>query len=305
MKEDATIVFLSKIENKFVDLLEENYMVVSIDQTKGLNSDRDTEKKVETAIRFFPNILSMERYGSYPIYMQLRTNRGECNLKAASFILLFARLGVELGQFKRDERGGLITERANVLEKLASNGYYKKGENFDEEHQQLVDETFLAVMKRLRKSDLFQKEDIRKYNLLHGLCEQNIFAEQRFRYLADWDPKCLAIPDRYGWLPIHCDMHHHYKYICGYQTVFEVGIRHFPTEIGFLFHKEPMYGETPYQLACREYGREEVEKLLDGAGSDDQENNTIKALIYAVTEEKVHLDCVYFLLRREPVILLA
>ena len=72
--------FLSRIERKLVDWLSENYNVRHIDESKGLNCDRDTEKEVELAIRFFPNVLSKKRNGNNLIYWQLRNMRGEYNL---------------------------------------------------------------------------------------------------------------------------------------------------------------------------------------------------------------------------------
>jgi len=45
--------FISKIECKLADWLSENWDVVRIDKSKGLNCDRDTEAEVELAIDSF------------------------------------------------------------------------------------------------------------------------------------------------------------------------------------------------------------------------------------------------------------
>jgi len=73
--------FLRTIGIKLEDLLWENFnsSPISIDATKGLNCDRDTEAEVKVTIRFFPNVLSMTRYDYYHIYVQLRNYEGEDN----------------------------------------------------------------------------------------------------------------------------------------------------------------------------------------------------------------------------------
>ena len=145
--------FLSRIESKLVDWLLENWRVVHIDESKGLNCDRDTEAEVELAIRFFPNLLSKKRMGRYLIFWQLSSLYGECNLKAASFVPLFAKLAIELNQIIEEERGGLICGANNVFVRLAENFR----ERDDEEYQKCVDNVFLAVMKKLRDDGLFKK----------------------------------------------------------------------------------------------------------------------------------------------------
>jgi hypothetical protein len=67
---------------------------------------------------------------------------------------------------------------------------------------------------------------------------------------------------------------------------------------------------TPYQMACEACGRDEVMKvivytLLDYQRSHDSTGpyNLMDALMTAAIEEYIHLDCVYFLLRRQPAVL--
>ena len=271
-KEESPGTFLSKIESRLMELLFENYNVDRLDATKGLNCDRDTEAEVEAAIRSFPNVLSMKRrYRDYPIYAQLKSWRGgHCNLKAVPFIPLLARLGIELSQFEELERGGLIwqerrggvTWHRNVLEELAVSEHNRD----DEEYQRLIDGAFLAVMTGLREINLFKKEDIRKYDLTWHLCREQFFPAQRFRYLIDWDPDCLAKCIMRGSsdlgmggvrsLPIHNAVVFG-KNVGGFRTVFEAEMQYFPTKIGFLFHKDK-FGRTSYQMACNIYGNEQV-----------------------------------------------
>ena len=68
---------------------------------------------------------------------------------------------------------------------------------------------------------------------------------------------------------------------------------------------------TPFQYACRRFfGEEQVIKMIEDtfircySSSDDTPPlNVVDALMTAAIDEGIHLDCVYFLLRRQPDIL--
>lgn len=76
----------------------------------GLDSDRDTQKEVETALRHYPKTLS-ERGGienRFPIQcLQLiadtANNQWVCNPMAVSFVVLFAKLAIEFNSFADEE----------------------------------------------------------------------------------------------------------------------------------------------------------------------------------------------------------
>ena len=124
---------------------------------------------------------------------------------------------------------------------------------------------------------------------------------------------------RGGSLPIHHAANWG-KDISVFRTVFEAGMQYFPTKIGFLFHKDE-HGRTSYQVACKKYGNEQVDKILDGVALNttttttttattatatatrEQHDIVVKTLVFAATEERVHLDGVYIMLRREPSVL--
>jgi len=91
---------------------------------RGLDSTRDTEAEVETALRFFPNLIRRRKEvvwddfeddwidtvdeGEYPIECLLYTlgNNGcHRNLKAIPFIHLFARLAVDFRLMSMKEEG--------------------------------------------------------------------------------------------------------------------------------------------------------------------------------------------------------
>ena len=291
--------FRLNIEKKLVDWLSENWWVDHIDESKGLNCDRDTKAEVELAIRFFPNALSKQRNRRrcYPIYWQLGNRSGKCNLKAMPFIPLFAKLGMELDKFTEEERGGLICGGCNVLVRLAVCNSHLVGD--DEEHQQLVEKISLAAMKELVENDLFKIEHICEYNMIGELCVQYIFSEQRFLYMANWDPDSLILPSERGRLPIQLAAWH-CKGTGGFRKVFELGMQHFPKEMGGLFQRHCSY--TAYQMACTRFGDEEVKKILNDGFRKNYNNNStcsiLNSLIYAATDEMVDLDGVFEILQR-------
>ena len=176
-----------------------------------LDSSRDTEAEVETAIRFFPNVLTRYKevawvdedysYYFYPLQLLAFTRHEDdtwwCSLKVVSFIPLLARLAIELGLFEEQERGGLLCQdidSKNILENLMGSD---PTEIDNREHHEPVDDEYLNFLIDLRKLGLIKKEDIQRYGLLHKLCHQNCyFSEKRFRFLVEWDPNALIHPQQ-------------------------------------------------------------------------------------------------------------
>lgn len=176
--------------------------------------------------------------------------------------------------------------------------FARRNDDEDEKFQQLFDETSLIVMKRLRENCLFKLEDIWEYDMMWLLCRQRIFPEQRFRYLADWYPGSLMLPTEGGALPFQLATWY-CQDIRGFRTFLEVGIHHFPKEMGCLFHRD-RHGGTAYRLACRKHGNNEVKKLLDDGFRKNHTNisTLLKSLVYACSDETVHLEGVFEILQR-------
>ncbi|OEU06224.1 hypothetical protein FRACYDRAFT_255564 [Fragilariopsis cylindrus CCMP1102] len=246
-------------------------------------------------------------------------NKGcwQCNVKTVSFVPIVARLAIEFGLFEEGERGGLLIVNEisfNVLHYLMSSGPIE----YDPIDPEAVDDKYLQVLIKLRQLDLLKKEDIQSYDLLHMLCLGKHFPENRYKMLVEWDPNALITQtDRFGELPLDEAMH---TSIQAFQIVFEYGIRYFPKKkgISLLFHKAND-GETTFQRACTKLVCENVmfvedaklccEKVMEVvedtlARYSDTPVNVPEALLLAAIDENVHLDCVYFLLRREPDLLL-
>jgi hypothetical protein len=307
--------FLEKLGNDIHDMLCENEFA-GADTYDGLDSDRDTEEEVETAIRFFPEVLSRrkpfyEGLFHYPIQelalahnVQFEHNEdgnwqyNNCynNVKTVLFIPIVARLAIEFNLFEEDERGGLLCldrDCDNVLQHLMRT-VETIVENLEEKYR-VIDDKYLQVLMQLRKLGLLKKEDIQRYDLLHYLCRGDYFTEKRLRFLVEWDPNALTQAGIFGQVPLDL-----VGSIQGFQVVFEYGIRYFPKKkgISLLFHK-PNSLLTTFQYAC---SCEKVKKIIEDtlARHSSTPINSADALLSAAFDETVHLDGVYFLLRREP-----
>merc|ERR1711865_474478 len=96
-----------------------------------------------------------------------------------------------------------------------------------------------------------------------------------------------------------------------FRSVFDAGMQYFPYQNGIaaLFRKSQS-GKTPFQYACGDKNerRQEVMDVVEDTISRYSETtpiNTEGALILAATDDVIHLDCVFFLLKRQPDVLLS
>ena len=151
------------------------------------------------------------------------------------------------------------------------------------------------------------------------------------RYFVDWDPTSLSIPchpDSGNWLPIHWSTAA--DDIQQFSSVLQAGMRYFPEKIGSVISERNQTFEldedddeadneadnevdieigTPYQFACKKYAYDAVTKVVidriaecceDIAASTTTSNAESTLLMSAITDEIIHLDCLYILLRRDP-----
>jgi hypothetical protein len=280
-----------------------------------LDSDRDTEEEVELAIRFFPRELTRQTSSwntrEYPI-ISMQHNAGDIgrlrNTKTIPFVPLLARLGNEIGEMCEEERGGLVANHStNGLLRLMLSSSPGAGP----EHNQVVDDCCLGVLKRLREMNIFRKHDIQKYQLVHCLCKQPVFARMRFQYLCDWDPMSLVRANHYAGQPLNVAAI--FSTLESFRIVFETGIRKLSIEKGIcmLFRKSSLRKTigfencTPFQNACKRFGVEDVVRVVQHTIADywDNEYDTKRTLIVACTDRTIHLDAVYFLLHMNPNVL--
>jgi hypothetical protein len=310
--------FLSELGNDIHDMICDNNDTFENENYRGLDSDRDTEAEIEISIRFFPDLLSITQTETalYPIQLLAFTCNDDwfmSNLKAVSFIPLVVRLAIEFSLFEDELRGGLLIKDEsgyNVLEHLSFTDMVGN----DMERYELIDDAYLNVMIQLRHMGLFKKDDILSYDLLMNLCNESVFPRKRFQFLVEWDPTLLLIQtdEDDGCLPLHRAAIMS-STIQAFQTVFDNCIRYYPKKIGIslLFTKNNK-GKTPIQIAFRKTKlRDKVMTVIEDTiirySSFSENNNTsiniVEALVMAAIDENIHLDCVYFLLRRQPDVL--
>ena len=328
---------VDELVEELLDKAEDDVHQMLCDQTadpehyRGLDINRDTLKEVKTIVRIFPNVLSKRKEtiwdgnededgvvrewinaegdGEYPIQCCIMVYgfdySNAFNLKAGPFIATLAQLGTELNQFRDEERGGLLSANSlgwggyDVLQRFVHHGYDVYGEDVDIVHlQQLV---------QLREMCLLKKEDILDHNLVHTLCRQLRFSERRFRFLIEWDPTVLTQTDEHGYSPVHWVVKGPIQI---FRSVFENGLIYYPQKKGIsLLFKKNNYNQTPLQCGCMEmYERNEfmdvVEDTISTHYSEETPLNIVDALLTAAIDDTIHLDCVFFLLRRQPDVLI-
>ena len=293
----------------------------------GLDSERDTEEEVETAIRCGPGVLAREeeRFAMYPIrclttMQRLDNTQIVSNVKAVAFVPLLARLAIELNlvSFEKTERGGLLVEDGEgqtVLHDLvlSSNALTRD----DDQHDHRVDTTFVAVLMRLRQTNLLSIGDIQHYELVHQLCGSDSHrALQRFRFLTEWYPLSLITRSgMYGRLPLNGRLPLHLSVcpkccIAEFQLHLDALFRFFPRWKGItaLFQKDA-FGITSFEMACTTFTRSRVldvvEEILVRYTATTPTVNIGHALMMAATDNTISLDGVYFLMRRQPATMLS
>jgi hypothetical protein len=244
---------------------------------------------------------------------------GNYNLRQISLMPVMAELGIELRLFDEELRGGLLVRAGftNVPQNICC---YKRSHR---KNNELLDEWFLTVYKRLRATNLFRKEDIREHNIIGKMFSLNIgtFLEKRFRYFIDWDPMALTMPCKPkngNWLPIHYSAFRSFYSMQRFISVLNAGLQYFPEKLGFVFSKctqridegyidEGEFSATPFQFLQYKYGHERatdvvVDRIAEYCCPASSTSDTTNAslLMSVVTDKSIHLDGLYILLRRDP-----
>jgi len=287
----------------------------------GPNSDIDTEEEVELAIRFFPQILTRKLHTSplsslndcYPVYMLLMCS------KALAFIPLLAELGRELGKFEEEERYGLTCFMKNIIVHLVAQDISR-----DDPDQEHLDETIASILTRLKEKRFIHSSDIYNHELVFMLLNRSrrykkLRTKRRLRFLINLDPSILEECGRgFGLLRLHLLMVRFPRTLCDalqkYEMMIELGMAHYPKELGFLFHP------LSYRLACDIFGGETIAEIAEtalakyqsqnnnnssGSSSSSETKHTLQTLLFAAaTNDEISLEGLYTLVRRDPIALM-
>lgn len=277
-------VFLGMVQNALADWLFE--AATSQNAECGPNDQRDTPRQMELALRFFPDVLKMRRYGLFPIMWLSKS------MRSVSFIPLFARLGVELELFQEPDRGGLVfgSNGMDVFSQLAAScaedGAAGKIRRNDAKYQNVVDETFLEVIRELRKDDLMTSKDISAFKMIDLLCAQAVFPEQRFRYLIDWDPSVLLSKNKVSGKTISIRLITRFfdkKDISGLKMLFELSMKYYPIELGFLFdtmysvNDEKSFRKKPNSFRKKKNNSSKRQMINDDMNRSDHSTGTSRS----------------------------
>ena len=163
---------------------------------------------------------------------------------------------------------------------------------------------FLDVIKKLRESKLFLKEDVVQYQLLFWSCRPS--AKERFDYFVAWDPEALEKTEYNDEPLIHAVINN--WSIESFVMVINAGMKHYPEHLGFLFRKNSD-GKTACELAFEKYGKDETFEVIQECIPADKDkypilHHAIKRAVFilriAVSAEIPDLSTIYCLLRCNP-----
>ena len=258
-----------------------------------------SKEDFEIIIRLFPNLVNTN------LIDLLAGGAG-----SVTFVPLMAQLAMELGV---KSRGGLLeTHKDEVAyggSTMLEYGIIASQINYCKECHPI---DFRDTMKEFRDRNLFFKEDIQGFNVVENIlvgscyctnCRMEFLREPKFRYFAHWDPMVLSIEDSVdppgGDLPLHQSTENFDTHLA-FSAVLELGIQHFPTKFGFLFHNNKK-GVTPFAMACTKYGKDEVIKVVTKILSgNNYDTNTILESLISVVDETVRMDGFYIILHKDP-----
>jgi hypothetical protein len=277
----------------------------------GRGEDPDeSDAEIET-FSILPIQNAMLMYGEDPFGEEI----GMKNLAAISFIPLLAEEGFKHNVGGDGMRGGLLCRDIdggghNVLEHLVRP--FRRWQEWEEDED--YDEFCLDVLKKLREMDLFKKEDIKTYRLLSATWEgSRSFRELTFEYLLEWDPDALKECQCMNRTLLHKTASENviFQNIMIFKRTLVAGLKHYPHEIGFLFHKDDL-GESAYTEACKIFGEEGTWDTALGCLEETDPKKVLERnpctnmypFMMATSDDSVGcLDVVYYLLRKDPVVL--
>eukprot|EP00536_Pseudo-nitzschia_multiseries_P005124 jgi/Psemu1/285559/fgenesh1_pg.93_\ len=219
----------------------------------------DSEEKGKTMIRLFPTLVPIfTGITDSPLILQSRPKEDiSLTIKSMSLIPLTVEHLIQLNQFERDERGGLLLQPLSdkVLYTVLRNLCLCHSEQFNyesDDDRRVVEETALKVMVVLREIKLFQKYHIKEGRLIEAILYGEVVPfhlhrkervhrfvpEKIFQFLTDWDPTVLMTSlSNHNSMQLLLPIHHSIRIepSCNFLMVLKAGMRHFPRKLGFIF----------------------------------------------------------------------
>lgn len=298
----------------------------------GPDIEVDTHDQIEVAIRFFPHLLHTYRQRDNE-WATTAIQAATTSLNSLPFVPLIAELGDEYNFFDEKQRGGIWDSFFNSNPKLKETALYQivtnkiileKQEIHSDEFYRQIDDVSLSVLVRLKERGFLKKQDICDcVDLLVN--EAPSRTEKRLRFFIDWDPTilqtkseerattfynvyCNSLLEYCVW---QCHMHGAVEGMLErFQTLLELGLLHYPEEIGFLFHRDNLFPrpKPAFRKACRIFGRDKVVRVVNESISKyirGQRDTFHKLVFIAATKDEILLDGLYLLVRRDPATLMS
>ncbi len=322
----ATYFFFGQFRpgNEVVDGVTRNEDSARTDGWWGLDHEIDTQDQAELVIRLFPWILQEELMGIPSSKGQIPIFFLALNEKAVSFVPLFAKLGAELGVFggKKDSAG--LTWRGeksgSALEQLFVN-------TISTENTNKFDEKSLNILIQLRQMGFLSENNEQQLVLwlfIAAKYREIALIEARLRLVVDWNPTILmnifehknmlgSFLDRFQ----ECNGDESYN-LRLFEVIVELGMLHYPLELGFAFHKTDRASKFPetdgnsasnFGLACQIFGtktsirilNKAILKAIDENIPDKPSIKNLQMLLFAATtNQNISIEGVYALVRRDP-----
>lgn len=325
--------------------LEETVQEGETPEWRGPDIEIDTRDEIEVAIRFFPKVLRETRpidqiweWDFYPIFWITTC------LKSLPFVPLIAELGNEYQMFEDKEQGGIlniyqIRKGSPLLQIITSRFILANEPVHSQEFYRRVDDISLSILVDLKEKGFVRKKDA--WDCIKNLLnEPPSLTSKRLEFFLDWDPSMFLLKDNYSvelfQRRFGTSLMNEFLKQCGrnhnthimlerFRTLFELGLKHYPKQLGFLFHDDQttvlkpscrMFGdhneitvENSYRQACYIFGEEPVdtavkETLLECARA--HKGDSIPRMIHtAATNQQIIVDGLFILGRRDPTALVA
>jgi len=268
----------------------------------------DTPMQVIALVQVVPESLSYEICHDddtpvIPIQAALwNYSENEPNYAAIPYIPILAEEGVKNGIAENEGgRGGLLREDDAGDQVLPSLVYFD-GDFENPDDNRNFDIECLALLKYLRSVDLFQREDIKRYNLL-AICCNSPRMRLRTQFLIDWDPSCL-----FNKRDNDTHLHHLAAYCCSpsFKLVLNAALKYYPNDLGLLCVKNGK-GKSVIEIAYYCFGNKRawanIKKCLDSVDSiaileKNPNTNMLPVMLAAADCGSSHLDLIYYLLRK-------
>jgi hypothetical protein len=203
-----------------------------------LHNLREHQPDEDTLQKIIDNVHSSLSYEDDEGYLPIFSSS---NYKeSVHYVPLLAKEGVKHNVGGDDARGGLLGG-CNVLTALT----------FYDCHID-ADPLYLDVMKKLKESKLFLREDIQDHHLLYLACKPA--SSMRFEFLAGWCPEGL-MTSKYALPLIHAQIKNcSIEYL---SMVLKTALNYHPNDLGLLFLKDSE-GQTACERAFKKYGNDKT-----------------------------------------------